>query len=59
VGNYDGLLDYWDDTSRNHGLRAQALVRQDRSSGLLPKAARWLAEHRDGDYWYSTKQTRW
>jgi hypothetical protein len=23
----------------------------------MPKAARWLAEHRDGDYWYSTKQT--
>ena len=33
------------------------LVRQDRASGLLPKAARWLAGHRDGDYWYSTKQT--
>jgi hypothetical protein len=24
---------------------------------LLPKAAVWLAGHRDGDYWYSTKQT--
>jgi hypothetical protein len=23
----------------------------------LPKAAQWLAEHRDGDFWYSTKQT--
>jgi alpha-2-macroglobulin len=23
----------------------------------MPKAARWLAENRDGDYWYSTKQT--
>ena len=23
----------------------------------MPKAAHWLAEHRDGDYWYSTKQT--
>ncbi len=23
----------------------------------MPKAARWLAEHRDGDSWYSTKQT--
>ena len=33
------------------------LVRQDRSSGLLPKAAVWLGKHRDGDYWYSTKQT--
>ncbi len=26
-------------------------------SGLLPKAAVWLGKHRDGDYWYSTKQT--
>ena len=37
--------------------RSSCSSRQDRSSGLMPKAARWLAEHRDGDYWYSTKQT--
>jgi hypothetical protein len=33
------------------------LIRQDRSSGLMPKAAVLAGQHRDGDYWYSTKQT--
>jgi uncharacterized protein YfaS (alpha-2-macroglobulin family) len=57
-GNYDGLLDYWDDTSpETTAFALKLLVRQDRSSGLLPKAAVWLGRHRDGDYWYSTKQT--
>ncbi len=57
-GNYDGLLDYWDDTSNETTAFAiKLLVRQDRASGLLPKAAEWLAKHRDGGYWYSTKQT--
>ena len=57
-GNYDGLLDYWDDTSNETTAFAiKLLVRQDRASGLLPKAAQWLAKHRDGGYWYSTKQT--
>jgi hypothetical protein len=57
-GNYDGLLEYWDDTSpETTAFALKLLIRQDRASGLMPKAARWLAEHRDGDYWYSTKQT--
>jgi uncharacterized protein YfaS (alpha-2-macroglobulin family) len=58
TGSYDGLLEYWDDTSdETTAFALKLLVRQDRSSGLLPKAAQWLAKHRDGDYWYSTKQT--
>jgi uncharacterized protein YfaS (alpha-2-macroglobulin family) len=57
-GNYDGLLDFWDDTSpETTAFALKLLIAEDRSSGLLPKAARWLAENRDGDYWYSTKQT--
>jgi uncharacterized protein YfaS (alpha-2-macroglobulin family) len=58
TGTYDGLLEYWDDTSNETTAFAlKLLVRQDRSSGLLPKAAQWLGKHRDGGYWYSTKQT--
>jgi hypothetical protein len=58
TGTYDGLLEYWDDTSNETTAFAlKLLVRQDRASGLLPKAAQWLAKHRDGGYWYSTKQT--
>jgi uncharacterized protein YfaS (alpha-2-macroglobulin family) len=57
-GKYDGLLDYWDDTSpETTAFALKLLVRQDRASGLLPKAAVWLGQHRDGDYWFSTKQT--
>jgi len=57
-GNYDGMMDFWDDTSpETTAFALKLLIRQDRASGLLPKAARWLAEHRDGGYWYSTKQT--
>lgn len=57
-GNYDGMMDFWDDTSpETTAFALKLLIRQDRSSGLMPKAARWLAEHREGDYWYSTKQT--
>jgi len=58
TGTYDGLLEYWDDTSaETTAFVLKLLVRQDRGSGLLPKAAEWLGKHRDGDYWYSTKQT--
>jgi hypothetical protein len=58
TGTYDGLLDYWDDTSNETTAFAlKLLTRQDRSSGNLPKAAQWLGKHRDGGYWYSTKQT--
>lgn len=57
-GNYDSMLDYWDDTSpESTAFALKLLIREDRSSGLLPKAARWLAAHRSGDYWFSTKQT--
>jgi len=57
-GNYDGLLEYWDDTTpETTAFALKLLVRQDRSSALMPKAAQWLAAHRSGDYWYSTKQT--
>jgi uncharacterized protein YfaS (alpha-2-macroglobulin family) len=57
-GNYDGLLEYWDDTSsETTAFALKLLIRQDRASGLLPKAAVWLAGHRAGSYWYSTKQT--
>ena len=58
TGSYDGLLEYWADTSdETTAFALKLLVRQDRSSGLLPKAAQWLGKHRDGDYWESTKQT--
>ena len=51
-GSYDGLLEYWDDTSaETTAFALKLLMRQDRASGLLPKAAVWLAGHRDGDYW--------
>jgi hypothetical protein len=61
-GSYDGLLEYWDDTApETTALALKLLVKQDKgqdpASGLLPKAAVWLAGHRNGDYWYSTKQT--
>ncbi len=56
--NYDGLMDYWGDTSpETTAFALKLLVRQDRGSGLMPKAAEWLAAHRDGDYWFSTEQT--
>jgi hypothetical protein len=55
---YDDLLDDWGDTSpETTAFALKLLIRQDRTSGLLPKAARWLAANRSGDYWYSTKQT--
>ena len=57
-GSYDGLLDYWDDTSdETTAFALKLLTRQDRGSGLLPKAAQWLGKHRNGGYWESTKQT--
>ncbi len=57
-GSFDGLLEYSDDTSaETTAFALKLLVRQDRTSGLLPKAAVWLGKHRSGDYWFSTKQT--
>lgn len=58
TGTYDGLMEYWADTSyETTAFALKLLVRERPSSPLLPKAAEWLAGHRDGDYWYSTKQT--
>jgi alpha-2-macroglobulin len=58
AGSYDGMMDFYDDTSpETTAFALKLLIRQDRASSLMPKAARWLTEHRDGDYWYSTKQT--
>ncbi len=55
---YDELLDDWGDTSpETTAMVLKLLVAEDKSSALLPKAARWLAGHRSGDYWFSTKQT--
>ena len=57
-GAYDSMLEYWGDTSdETTAFALKLLVKQDKASGLLPKAARWLGEHRNGDYWYTTKQT--
>jgi hypothetical protein len=57
-GNYDELLDYWGETSpETTAFALKLLARQDRGSGLLPKAALWLGKNRSGDYWESTKQT--
>ncbi len=56
--NYDGLLAYADDDSAEATAFAlKLLVRQDRTSGLMPKAAVWLGKKRNGGYWESTKQT--
>ena len=52
------MMEFSDDTSpETTAFALKLLIRQDRSSSLMPKAAHWLAEHRDGDYWFSTKQT--
>ncbi len=57
-GNYDELIDEWGDTSSETTAFALKLIaREDPSSGLLTKAAAYLAKNRSGDYWYSTKQT--
>ena len=57
-GNYDELLDYWGDTSfETTAFALKLIARQDRGSGLLPRAAVWLGQNRTGDYWESTKQT--
>ena len=58
AGTYDGLLEYWDDTSaETTAFALKLLARQDRGSSLMPRAAQWLGKHRNGGYWESTKQT--
>ncbi len=57
-GNYDELLDYWGDTTpETTAFALKLLTVEDRSSGLLPKAAVWLAGNDNGGFWESTKQT--
>ena len=57
-GNYSGLMDYWDDTSpETTAFALKLLIEEDRKSGLIPKAAIWLGQHRTGEYWESTEQT--
>jgi len=57
-GNYDELLDYWGDTTPETTAFALKLIAlEDRNSGLLTKAAIWLAGNDNGGFWESTKQT--
>ncbi|HXR39647.1 MAG TPA: MG2 domain-containing protein [Terracidiphilus sp.] len=57
-GNYDELLDYWGDTTpETTAFAMKLLTLEDSGSGLLPKAAVWLAGNDTGGYWESTKQT--
>ena len=54
----DFLMDYWFDTSSEAtamALKFLSHVKPD--SPLLPKAVLYLMDHRQGYYWYSTKQT--
>ena len=58
AGNYDELLDHWGDTTpETTAFALKLLTLEDRSSGLLPKAAVWLAGNDNGGFWESTKQT--
>ena len=56
---YDSFLEFYDDDSAEataHAVRLLSLTHP--ASPLLPKAALWLVNHRDGGYfWLSTKQT--
>jgi hypothetical protein len=57
-GNYNGLMEYWDDTSpETTAFALKLLIKEDQKSGLIPKAAIWLGQHRTGDYWESTEET--
>jgi uncharacterized protein YfaS (alpha-2-macroglobulin family) len=53
------MLDFASDNSfETTAYAVKALANLDPKSGLLPRAARWLIEHRsDGYYWNSTEQT--
>src|SRR5262249_14101548 len=56
---YDNLMEFYIDDSAEstaYALRLLSLTKPE--SPLLPKAAAWLVNHRDGGYyWLSTKQT--
>ncbi|HEY3836322.1 MAG TPA: MG2 domain-containing protein, partial [Bryobacteraceae bacterium] len=54
----DYLMDYWFDTSSETTAMAVKLLSHVKpDSPLLPKAVLYLMDHRQGYYWYSTKQT--
>jgi uncharacterized protein YfaS (alpha-2-macroglobulin family) len=55
----DAMLDFSEDNSfETTAYALKALSNLDPKSDLLPRAARWLMEHRtDGYYWDSTEQT--
>ncbi|MGO9642920.1 MAG: alpha-2-macroglobulin family protein [Candidatus Acidiferrales bacterium] len=56
---YDYFMEFeWDDSADTTAYAVQLLSHQDPSSLLLPKAAFWLVNHRDGGfYWDSTEET--
>lgn len=56
--NYDRLMGFEiDDAAETtaYAVRLLSLVKP--ASPLLPKAALWLVNHREGYFWFSTKQT--
>jgi alpha-2-macroglobulin len=55
----DAMIDFSSDNSfETTAYALKALANLDPKSDLLPKAARWLIDHRsDGFYWSSTEQT--
>ena len=56
--DHDYLMDYWFDTSSESTAMAVKLLSHLKpDSPLLPKAVLYLMDHRQGYYWYSTKQT--
>lgn len=55
---YDYLMEFeMDDAAETTAYAVRLLSLTDPSSPLLPKAALWLVNHREGYYWFSTKQT--
>ena len=54
----DYLMDYWYDTSsETTAMAVKFLSHVKPDSPLLPKAVQYLMDHRQGYYWYTTKQT--
>lgn len=55
---YDYLMEFeMDDAAETTAYAVRLLSITDPTSPLLPKAALWLVNHREGYYWFSTKQT--
>jgi alpha-2-macroglobulin len=57
--DYDYLMEFYiDDSVESTAYALRLLSKVNPTSPLLPKAAAWLVNHRDGGYyWLSTKQT--